>query len=409
MATANFYLKDAGAKTETPINLIFRYNGQTLKYSTGERIVPKNWNEDRQRIKKTYTGSPELNYYLDKVEEEIQKIFRLAVSNGVSVTPEYLRQKLNEALNKEPKQNQNFFSLFNLFIEQSGTTKKRNTIKRYRTALNFLKQFSMQKRVSVSFDIFNITFYERFVKFLIEEIGQTNNTVGKYIQTLKTFLNYATENGFNRKLDFKKFKVMREDTEIVYLTEDELNRLAKLELRNNGRLERVRDLFMFGCYTGLRFSDIAELLPENIKGDYIVLQTQKTRSNNNVPISPMARQILKKYDNALPAVISNQKMNLYLKELCALAEINDSVIVIKHRGALRFDSTEPKYKLIGTHTARRTFVTLSLEKGMRAETVMGITGHKTYQVFKKYISITDKVKLNEVNRVWGKQPLMKAV
>jgi integrase len=115
-----------------------------------------------------------------------------------------------------------------------------------------------------------------------------------------------------------------------------------------------------------------------------------------------AQQIINKYltkPHFLP-VITNQRTNLYLKELSKLAGINDSTTVSRYKGAKRIEFTKPKYEFITTHCARRTFVTLSLEAGVRPELVMSVTGHKSYKTFKKYIKITDKVVENEFQRIW---------
>ena len=119
-------------------------------------------------------------------------------------------------------------------------------------------------------------------------------------------------------------------------------------------------------------------------------------------------QILKRNHYKLP-VISNQKTNEYIKELAELAEINEPVMITKYRGVEAIEFKEPKHNFISSHTARRTFVTLSLEKGMRPETVMEITGHKDYKMFRKYIKITEKIKKIEMKRVWSREPVLSKV
>jgi integrase len=147
-----------------------------------------------------------------------------------------------------------------------------------------------------------------------------------------------------------------------------------------------------------------QLRKEHITEHAILIKTYKTRSTVNVPLREEAKQIIKKYEDApgfLP-VITNQKTNLYLKELCQKAKIDESITIVKYRGAQRIEVTEPKYRFISSHTARRTFVTLSLEAGVRPELVMSVTGHKSYKIFKKYIKLTDKVVKNEFHRAWDK-------
>jgi len=257
-------------------------------------------------------------------------------------------------------------------------------------------------------DKIDMKFYDSWIAWYIKDQALFNNTIGKYVSTLKTFLHWATEREYNTKAVFMKFKVPKDDADIVYLSENELMSLYAFDFSKNKRLEQVRDTFCFGCFTGLRYSDIANLKEENIKEDSIRINIQKTRDKMVIPLNDFSSELLARYDNKLP-VISNQKTNIYLKEIGEQAGLDSSVIITRYRGAETIELKEPKYKFLSSHTARRTFVTLSLEKGMRAETVMSITGHKEYKTFKKYIKITNKVKLVEMQRVWNKEPELKAV
>jgi integrase len=134
----------------------------------------------------------------------------------------------------------------------------------------------------------------------------------------------------------------------------------------------------------------------------LLIKTYKTRDAIQVPLRPEAQQIVAKYlkESDFVPTITNQKTNEYLKELCQLAGIDDATTVSRYQGAHRIEFSKPKYEFISTHCARRTFVTLSLEAGVRPELVMAVTGHKSYKTFKKYIKITDKVVENEFQRVW---------
>lgn len=130
-----------------------------------------------------------------------------------------------------------------------------------------------------------------------------------------------------------------------------------------------------------------------------------------MPLNAFALAILDKHKDSpkpLP-VMSSQKTNDYLKELCQLLNIDESTTLSKRRGNERLDNTQPKHEFISTHTARRTFITLSLEKGMRPEVVMRISGHSNYATFKKHIKLSEKVTENEMNQIWQMKPLMKVV
>lgn len=410
MATANFYLKDPSAKEETLIYLFFSYNGRRLKFSTGEKIYPKYWNSDpdTQRAKKSMTGSPELNGYLDKVEEEAKKIYRNTKSNGATLTVQELREKLINGLDRKTLSQKNFFDYLNEFTELGKGIKKHNTLKKYRTLRNHLLQFQQRRKFNISFETIDSKFYESFHSFYINDLRLLNNSIGKYISTLKTFLHWATERGYNSHSGFLKFKCPKEEADITYLTEKELMKIYEYDFSNNKRLEQVRDTFCLGCFTGMRFSDIAGLKEENVKEDELHISTQKTRDKLIIPLNEFSKEILKKYNCKLPS-ISNQKSNDYLKEIGEIAGIDEPILKVQYRGAEEIQTKEPKYNFISTHTARRTFVTLSLEKGMRAETVMSITGHKDYKTFKKYIKITNKVKLVEMNNIWSKERKLKVV
>jgi integrase len=218
-------------------------------------------------------------------------------------------------------------------------------------------------------------------------------------------MNYATNKGLNKNMAYAKFKVFREEMDVVYLTEDELMKIYNLQLDSKA-LEYIRDGFCFSCFTGLRFSDLSQIKPEYIKDDYLIINTIKTREKLQVPLNYYSKEILSKYKaqylNSFPPVISNQKTNENLKIIAEKADLKEPVSVVKYSGSRKIETLYPKHELITTHTARRTFVTLALEKGIRPEVVMAITGHKDYRTFKKYIKITDKVKLNEMNRLWQK-------
>lgn len=169
--------------------------------------------------------------------------------------------------------------------------------------------------------------------------------------------------------------------------------------------------FLFQCFTGQRFSDIAEIKRDDIKNNSWYLHTYKTKDIIEIPLTELALEILDKYkanEKPLP-IISHQKTNQLLKEVCKLAGIDEPITIVRYRGNQRIEINKPKYEFISTHTARRTFVTLSLEKGMKAETIMEITGHKNYKTFKKYLKITSKVKHNEMNKYWKKPALLKII
>ena len=403
MATLNFYLDKPDRKSQCPIFLVYQSKGRKFKYFTKEKIESKAWNNDSQKVKRNYSGADEINDNLDALSEKIKKIERDARLQSIDPTVSYVKEQFLDKVGNE-RNDKSFYPIYDKYFEDSKSVKKKDSLRTQRATVNLLKEFEVKKRYEISFDSITHEFYEKFLRFLIRDKNQLNNTVGKHIKHLKTFMNYALKKGYTKNDDFKDFKVLKEEVDLIYLNEDELMRLYELKL-DNQRLVNVRDNFCLACFTGLRFSDISKLRREHILDDYIILKTEKTKDNLRIPLNVYAKGILAKYvgkDQVLPPSITNQKTNLYLKELGKLAEINDTIEITQYSGSEKIVKVEPKYKLLTTHAARRTFVTLALEKGFRPEVVMEMTGHKKYETFKKYIKITDKVKKAEMDRLWKK-------
>jgi integrase len=404
MATVNFYLKQPDSKKETLIYVVYFCESFKLKMSSGEKINPKMWNPEAQRAKKSLPGQAEFNDKLDRLEAEIKRLSRLESADRGSLKSDDLKEGILIFLGKSEKTREiGVYEALNEFLETKNGKLSSSYLKSIKTLMNHLVKFEKEKRYKITFERINLIFYEQFTSYLYKSVKQTNNGVGSTISRLKNFLKWSSRMGYNKFHTFREreFRAVESETEIVYLSEEELFRIYELPLQENSKLYKVRESFCFGCFTGLRFSDFTKIKPETVKGDEIIFTVQKTREFINVPLNDYAKEILERNNFEL-SVISNQKSNDYLKEIAEMAEINEMVKSVRFKGAERIEKLEPKWNLISTHTARRTFVTLSLEKGMRPETVMSITGHKSYKNFKRYIKLTDKVKKTEMQKFWSK-------
>ncbi|MCF6241998.1 MAG: site-specific integrase [Bacteroidales bacterium] len=411
MAKYNFNLRKKDSDTPTPIYIVIRWNNQKLVYPTFEKILPAYWNFDKQRVKQTkkYPEYPEFNYRLDKIKEQTSNIFRTFLNDNDNrqPTPKELKKELDKVFRKNKNiENKSLFNFIEYYINESKAQKKELTIKQYRNTLRHLKEYSGK----LDFKDINLDFYNDFTSYLKSEKNLSINTVGKIIKTLKTFLNEATEREINTNFAFKskKFKVISEQTEKIYLTSEELDRMYQLDLSNNKKLEKVRDLFLIGCYTALRFSDFSQIQTENIikNGQQIKIKTKKTGETVIIPLHYRVKEILKKYDNKPPKAISNQKMNEYIKEVGRLAKIDDIVIKSEQKGNLRIDKKFKKYELISTHTARRSGATNMFLADIKPIEIMKITGHKTEKAFMKYIRITSEENANSLmNSKFFNKPL----
>ena len=405
MATISYYLKTPELK-ESPIYLRVSAKGSRLRIPTSEKIPVKYWiDKPTCRAKKTvaFPEGSELNEFLNTLEKRTCDLIKSYKRNGTHFSLDTLKEKVKEFLNRGEIMPNSFFAVYDQFLATASTERSVRTIKKFNTLREQLIDFQRTKRVNVNFDSLNVAFYDKLADYYLNDLGVVNNTFGKYVSALKTFLNWATDRGYNHKIDYRKFRVFKEDADIVYLNQRELSAITDLSLTKNPRLEKVRDVFCLGCFTGLRFSDLAKLRAQNVKGDHIIIKSQKTRDTLFIPLRDEAKTIILRYKDkpGFFPIISNQKMNDYLKELARLAGLDEEVTITRYQGAKEIKITKPKCEMISTHTARRTFVTLSLEQGARPEIVMQITGHKSYSTFKKYIKITNKVIYKEMERVWN--------
>jgi integrase len=397
MAKAKFILKEPSSKSDTLVYLFYNYQYSRFKYSTGENINPKFWNPISQRAKETkqFREYPEFNARLAKIENAINNVFRRLLNDGIQPNNTLLKKEIENELSDhrlKPKK-KSFLSFVENYIKESELNKREGTIKVYNTTFKYLKEYS-SKHKTIDFENITLEFYNLYTAFLSQEHKLAANTVGKHIKTIKSFMNEATERGINENLEFrkKKFKTIREEADTVYLSIKELQQFEKLKLSATPRLDKVRDLFLIGCYTGLRFSDFTQIQPENINRDNTMLfiRTQKTSERVAIPLHKTVRTILKKYNNVLPKAYTNQVTNTYLKQVASLAKIKEQIETTITRGGKVEKSVSPKFKLISTHTARRSFATNLYIADIPAISIMKITGHKTERSFMSYIRITQE-------------------
>ena len=407
--TIKFYLDKPLAENETAIYMFVRFGKTTLKFKTGKRILPKYWNPGTpENHFRKFTGSPEMNAWLNRLRTNVNKSYYSKEQWSIDALKTQITHIINDNVPKDTEKE--FLDALNEFIDSREANKElaNSTIKKYKTMATHLKDFSTKRRYVLSFERVNKKLFEDFSGYLRNELNHTTNTVNKYLKTLKTFIHWAVDHHYTKAERVStKFKITDDATEVIYLTWDELMNLYKLELPAGSALDHARDVFCFGCFTGQRFSDISYLKRGDVLGNHWLLHQIKVKDTiqSEIFLNDFARAILDKYQNdarPLP-VISNQKTNEHLKTLGEKAKINTNIKIVKYRGQERIELSEPKYKFLGTHTARRTFITLSLEKGMRPETVMAISGHKDFKTMKRYIAVTNKMKENEMKIIWTKE------
>jgi len=416
--TVTFILKNKKSKDETPINLVFWYDQLRMKLSTGERIKPKYWNKKTRRAKETkdFPEFENFNTRLDNHERNVMSAVRDHLNENNTILPLILRAELVNLLRPKPEpkpepepEKITFFQAIQEYIDI--TNKAPRTKISYSNTLSTLTKFNSTLKQDLTFESINMDFYEDFTTYLTYVLNYSKNTIGTRIKNVKTFMNYALEKGYtnNRGHLHKNFKKVEETAETIYLTDSELITIYEKDFSNNARLDRVRDLFIIGCYTGLRFSDLSQLTPEKFTedGTRLKIKTIKTGEIVVIPLHWTIKEILKKYNGETPRALSNQKMNEYIKELAELAKIKERVTITKTKGGLNFEKTFKKWELITVHTARRSFATNMFLAGVPTISIMKITGHRTERAFMKYIKVSQEQNADILSKhpYFSKSPL----
>ena len=402
-----------------PIRMRVNFASQRIEFTTGYRIDVAKWDVDKQRVKNGCTNklkqsASEINVALLGYYTELQEIFKRFEVAEIVPSPAEVKEAFNNRYGQNEKIElasadtsnvpSNFYEAFDDFVRVCGRQNDwtHSTFEKFAAVKNHLKNF----RSELSFDFFDEEGLTEYVQYLREVREMRNSTIGKQLSFLKWFLRWSFKQGMHSN-NYDTFKPKLKDTQkkIIFLTWEELNRLREFKIPPTKQaLERVRDVFLFQCFTGLRYSDVFNLRRSDIKGDHIEVTTVKTSDSLIIELNDHSRAILEKYkdvefenDRALP-VITNQKMNDYLKELAELAEINEPVRQTYYKGNERIDEVTPKYALLGTHAGRRTFICNALALGIPPQVVMKWTGHSDYKAMKPYIDIADDIKASAMSK-----------
>ncbi|KAF5041719.1 Tyrosine recombinase XerC [anaerobic digester metagenome] len=361
-----FYLKKGSEKRNGEVAIMARItvDGKICQFSTKQNILPENWNV--KAGKATGKAAGQINKMLDDVKASLNHIYHEQQRRDNYVTAEKVK---NEFLGHS----ENHATLLDLFVKHNndvkqliGISKSASTYQKYEVTRKHLEKFLMYKyKLSdIALQEINLMFITDFEVYL-KTIGKCNsNTTAKFMQFFKRIILIARNNGIITGDPFANYKIRIQKVDIGYLTEEEIEKILKLNLVSE-RLEHVRDLFIFSCFCGLAYIDVAGLRKEHIRKSFdgnlwIMTKRVKTGTNVNVPLLDIPKMILNKYKNKLPngkilPIISNQKLNSYLKEIADLSRIR---------------------KNLTFHTARHTFATTTtLSKGVPIETVSKMLGH----------------------------------
>lgn len=413
--SVRFDLKARNKSSEAKhIRLRVSWAGNRVEMFTGHKVPEKYWNGDNMRVlsqyrSPKYTGAA-INNELSAIETYVRDMFSKYHLQTKTPTPKEVQDELKVYFGKGKvsTSTMTLFDCMDLFAETmseqngwaKGTTVKINTIKKHLQDISPKLDFSDLDEQGLML----------FLKSLMKK-GMRNTTIAKDIDILRWFLRWAVKHGYSENRDFEAFRPKLKGTdgnskEIIYLEWDELIKLFDFDFgENHPGLAAVRDVFCFCCFTGLRYSDVAKLRVSDIKDGYISVVTQKTTDGIRIELNDFSRAILEKYGprkkelnkKALP-VISNQRMNDYLKIIGKMLGFDTPIRIVYFKGSTRYEDVIPKYELLTTHCARRTFVVNALRLGIPAEVIMKWTGHSDFKSMKPYVKIVDELKEREMSK-----------
>jgi integrase len=396
--TISFFLRNRGKQKHVIFLQVCdsRFKGRRFLYSTGYSLIENHWDKRKSRAKLSTARGTEyekLNQNLDHLEQLVIE-FKSRRHQTKSLNKAELKafiladgeQKSDDILNLKGSE------LFALWIEiinstknSSGESLASSTKQTKLQTLRLVKKFAFQKAMSLTSEDIDMTFYHEFDSFM-KLNGLNGNSRGKHFKEIKATMREAIDRDYKVNMAFQKksFKVIRTEPDSIFLNDEELKKIMQVKL--NHTLEKRKDIFIMACFVGARHSDWHQIRNENIvieKGKEILrIRQQKTNEITHVPVHPVVRMILNKYGDNLPKVISNQKFNEALKEICKAADLGSATIDKK---------LVDKWREATTHTARRSFATNAyLSRSMDVYQIMKCTGHKTETSFLRYLRLNGK-------------------
>ena len=381
-----FYLKRAKTNAQglAPIFQRITINGKRLDNSTGKFVDPSKWHPEMSKMRGNSEEARLINGHLDNLKTKILIAEKELNKKDIPVNSETLKNMLLGTKERQRLLVPIFEEHNNKIKELLGIEYAPGTYERYQTSLKHTKDFLNWKYNISDIDITKIdhAFITDYEFYLRSVRKCANNTAVKYIKNFNKIIKLCLANDWLDKNPFANYKSKVKEVERVYLSEVEIQNIINKDFKTE-RLSLVRDIFLFSCFTGLAYIDVKNLTKSHISigidGDkWIFTHRQKTESASKIPVLPVTQMIIDKYadhpqssneDKLLP-ILSNQKMNAYLKEIAAVCEIE---------------------KELTFHIARHTFATtVTLTNGVPIESVSKMLGHKNLRTTQHYAKVLDK-------------------
>ena len=409
------YIKSDYSNQKSGLATIYvRYDYNRTKrtlINTGRKIdADLHWDFKKHTIKRSCPDFEKVLQDIENIENKISNILQYARISRVDATPEYLVDHLQGF--KEVLVDNNiktaFFQSLDKFIndrELNGSVCE-HVVRDYKSLRKHLINFEKYWKRPISFVSLDIEFYEKFVYYLTyvvekpdKKIGLKMNTIGKQIKNLKVFYNDRKRKDNLPVIDLSDFKKKTEVVDHVYLTEAEILHIWNFDLSASPELIESRDLLVFGCYTGLRYSDIYSLKPYHFKkiviGGDIQVAIQKTQKKVHekvdIALIHLAKTVAEKYGYTLPKIQMNE-FNEKLKRIGEKVELDELVSLTYKKGKEVKEDVYKKYQLLSSHVCRRSFATNMYLRGIDPDIIMTNTGHTSLKTLFSYIKVTKREK-----------------
>ena len=438
MASVNFYLKGAisekhieelrnSGDTESlnelltdPLQIFLKLStqGRRIQVYTKRRIAQKFWDSSKQEYnpRRYRDNCAAKNAWLRELKTEVAELADNNERNGKITTSKEIKEILtNKILNKPIKETfeELLYSLLKDLKKSDGNPVKESTKKKYITAYKHLKDYSKSYNIRLEIERIDDVFLQDFREYLTRIKELSDNTIVKILKEIKTFLRYCMKKGIIKNIDLSDVKTIYKEGEIYVLPIDKVLELQYADLKTE-RLQRVRDVFCFMCWTGQRYSDINKIshndISENANGEKVWnLITYKTQTRISVPIVPYAEEILDKYKDFVTPIpiISNQNLNNYLKELGKLVKFGWQVKTTRHYEGVIQQEDVPFYEVLTTHVGRKSYITNSLILGVPERVVKEVSGHKDENSFRRYVQLAENYKSQVIRKAFSKENIRK--
>lgn len=380
--TISFAVRDSKSRIsgKAPIQVLLTQNGTRASFSTGKAVQPSEWDRDRQRVKGRDAEAAEINNYLDAIRARLYHLEKVLIDRGLGATPEILRDAYLDKL--DCLKDWTLMTLIEIHLDELrgkiGKSIAKRTVKNYEYGARFIRNYmrSQYGREDMSIKEVRIGFISGFHSWLLSERKMKQNTTTKHLKFLQKIMNLAVMNGYISYNSLSMYKVVREPVTPDYLDEEELQRIIEFDSPIE-RLVIARDMFLFGCFTGLSYIDIKTLTNEHFETDkegrrWIKKKRVKTNVLSRIPVLPMAQSILDKYSGG--------------KVLLPLQDCTDTNRNIKNIVTLCGID-----KRVTFHTSRHTFATtVTLANDVPLEIVSQMMGHTNTRMTSHYAKVIDK-------------------